>query len=68
MPVFELKVDLEPTLATEVFLRCIACELGDCQWKLPWNGSMRGLHTACKIRLEQRRSSASQTFQAVKPP
>jgi len=72
MPRLELSLDLEPTLVAErTLLDCIGCGRTDCEWKLVWplgpKPGLRGLHTKCKIRVEQRRTPSS-TFEAVKPP
>ena len=70
MPRLELALDLEPTQSDELGLRCWFCERPGCEWKfaLPVEpGKLLGLHTKCKISLEQKRSP-SRTMAAVKPP
>lgn len=70
MPRLELTVDLEPTQGDEFALACWCCARASCEWKFmfPFEpGVWRGMHTKCKIAIEQKRRP-SQTLQAVKPP
>lgn len=72
MPRLDLALDLEPTDPAEhLCLLCWFCERLGCEWKFrmpidPLEIS-RGLHTKCKIALEQKRSP-SRLMPAVKPP
>ena len=72
MPRLDLAFDLEPTDAQEnLSLPCWFCERLGCEWKfrMPIDPPelSRGLHTKCKISLEQKRSP-SRLLAAVKPP
>jgi hypothetical protein len=70
MPRLELTLDLEPTEPPELGMSCWCCGRYGCEWKfqLSWApGVWRGLHTKCKIAIEQKRRP-SQMLEAVKPP
>lgn len=71
MPRLDLALELEPTALQETSLGCWFCERPGCEWKFRFPidplETWRGLHTRCKIALEQKRSP-SRTMSAVKPP
>ena len=70
MPRLDLAIDLEPTAPTEMSLSCWCCSRPGCEWKfmLPFEAPLeRGLHTKCKIAIEQKRRPSTM-LQAVKPP